>query len=50
MKEVINVYQILARKPEGNSPLRRPRHRWEDYIKVDLSQTELSGLDSSSSG
>ena len=23
-------------KPEGNSPLRRPRRRWEDNIKMDL--------------
>ena len=23
-------------KPEGGRPLGRPRHRWEDNIKVDL--------------
>jgi hypothetical protein len=23
-------------KPEGNGPLERPRHRWEDGIKMDL--------------
>ena len=23
-------------KPEGNRPLRRPRRRWEDNIKMDL--------------
>ena len=23
-------------KPEGNKPLGRPRHRWEDNIKIDV--------------
>jgi hypothetical protein len=23
-------------KPDGKTPRGRPRHRWEDYIKVDL--------------
>ena len=23
-------------KPEGRRPLGRPRHRWEDNIKIDL--------------
>ena len=30
------VYRILAGKPEGKRPLGRPRHRWEDNIKMDL--------------
>jgi hypothetical protein len=30
------MYKILVGKPEGNRPLRRPRHRWEDNIKMDL--------------
>jgi hypothetical protein len=25
-------------KPEGKRPLRRPRHRWEDNTKVDLTE------------
>jgi hypothetical protein len=25
-------------KPEGKSPLRRPRRRWEDNIKMDLQE------------
>jgi hypothetical protein len=29
------VYKILMGKPEGNKPLRRPRCRWEDGIKID---------------
>jgi len=34
-------------KPEGNKPLGRPRHRWEDNIKMDVQEVEwgaLSGL------
>jgi hypothetical protein len=29
---------FLKRKPEGNRPLRRPRHRWEGNIKMDLQE------------
>ena len=29
---------ILVGKPEGKRPLGRPRHRWEDNIKVDLQE------------
>jgi hypothetical protein len=31
-----NVYRILVGKPEGKSPLGRPRRRWVDNIKIDL--------------
>jgi hypothetical protein len=31
-----NAYKILGRKPEGKRPVRRPRHRWEDNIRMDL--------------
>jgi hypothetical protein len=30
------VYRVLVGKPEGKRPLRRPRRRWEDGIKMDL--------------
>jgi hypothetical protein len=30
------AYRVLVRKPEGRIPLRRPRHRWEDNIKIDF--------------
>jgi hypothetical protein len=36
--EIRNVYNILAGKPEGKRPVRRPKHRWEDNIKVDLKE------------
>jgi hypothetical protein len=28
--------RILVGRPEGRRPLGRPRHRWEDNIKMDL--------------
>jgi hypothetical protein len=27
----------LPFKPEGNNPLERPRYKWENNIKIDLS-------------
>jgi len=30
------VYRVLVRKPKGKRPLGRPRHRWEDNIKMDF--------------
>ena len=30
------VYRVLMGKPEGKRPLRRPRHRWVDNIRMDL--------------
>jgi hypothetical protein len=32
------VYRGLVWKPGGNRPLGRPRHRWEDNIKMDLQE------------
>jgi hypothetical protein len=32
--EGIDAYRILVEIPEGRRPLGRPRHRWEDNIKV----------------
>jgi hypothetical protein len=31
-----NAYRILVGKPEGRRPLKRPRRRWVDSIKMDL--------------
>jgi hypothetical protein len=36
MGEVRAAYNILVGRPEGRRPLGRPRHRWEDNIKMDL--------------
>jgi hypothetical protein len=37
MGEERKVYSVLVGKPEGKRPLGRPRHRWEDGIRMDLS-------------
>jgi len=39
------VYRILVRKPEGKRPLGRPRHRWEDNIKMGLQEVGCGGMD-----
>jgi hypothetical protein len=38
MGEGRDVYRVLVGKPEGKSPLGRPRRRWEDNIKLDLQE------------
>jgi hypothetical protein len=30
------VHRVMMGKPDGKRPLGRPRHRWEDNIKMDL--------------
>ena len=30
------LQSVVVRKPEGSTPLGRPRRRWEDNIKFDL--------------
>jgi hypothetical protein len=34
MEEGRGVYRVLVRRPEGKSPMERPRHRWECNIPV----------------
>jgi hypothetical protein len=36
MGEMRNLQKILIGWPEGKRPLVRPRHRWEDDIRIDL--------------
>ena len=38
MGEGRGVHRVLAGKREGKRPLRRPRRRWEDNIKMDLQE------------
>jgi hypothetical protein len=45
MREDRKVYKVLVGKPEGKSPLGRPRHKWEDGIRMDLRETSLGGVD-----
>jgi hypothetical protein len=37
------VYRVVVRKPEGKRPLGRPRHMWEDNIKLDLREIGIDG-------
>jgi hypothetical protein len=32
------VHRVLLEKPEGKTPLGRPRRRWEDNIMMDLEE------------
>jgi hypothetical protein len=34
MGEERKVYKVLVGKPEGKRPLGRPRHRWEDGVRL----------------
>ena len=49
--ESSGAYRVLVLKPEGTRPLRRPRRRWEDNIKMDLTEVGWGhGLDRFGSG
>jgi hypothetical protein len=37
------LYTVLVRKPEGKRLLIRPRRRWENGIRMDLSDTGMEG-------
>jgi hypothetical protein len=39
------VYRVLEKKPEGNRSLGRPKHRWEDNIKIDIQEVKCRGMD-----
>jgi hypothetical protein len=43
MGEGRGVYGVLIGSPEGKRPLRRPRRRWEDNIKMDLMEIGIDG-------
>jgi hypothetical protein len=45
MGEGRNVYRVLVGKPEGKSTLARPRHGWEDGIKMDLKEIGWEGVE-----
>jgi hypothetical protein len=52
MEEGRGVYRVLVGRPELKIPLRTPRRRWEDNIKIDLRGIGIDGrgLDSAGSG
>jgi hypothetical protein len=39
MGEMRNAYNIVVAKPEGKTPLGRPRCRWKDNSRMDLRET-----------
>jgi hypothetical protein len=43
MEEGRGAYRILVGRPEGKRPLGRPRHRWENNIKLDLREIGIDG-------
>jgi hypothetical protein len=45
MGEKRNACRILVGKPEGKKPLGRPRSRWVDNIKIQLSEIGWDGVD-----
>jgi len=45
MGERRGVYSVLVGKPEGKSSLGRPRHRWDNNIKMDLQEVGCVGMD-----
>jgi hypothetical protein len=40
-----NAYKISVGKCEGKRPPRRPRHRWEDNIRMDLKEIRWEYVD-----
>jgi len=42
-----SVYRVLVGKPERERerPLGRPRHKWDDNIKMDLQEVGCGGMD-----
>jgi hypothetical protein len=45
MGEGRGVYRDLVRRPDGKRPLERPRHRWEDNIKMCFQKVGCGGID-----
>jgi len=45
MGERRSVYWVLVGKRKGRRPLGRPRHKWEDNIKMNLQEVVCGGMD-----
>jgi hypothetical protein len=50
MREERNVHKILVGKAEGKRPLGRPKHRWEDRIRMDVTEIGWRGVGGVQSG
>jgi len=44
-EQIRNSYKILVGKLEGKRPVRRPRDRYEDNIKMDFRQIRCDSID-----
>jgi hypothetical protein len=42
MGEGRGPYKVLVGRPKGKRPLGRPRHRWEDNIKMDIREIGIN--------
>ena len=42
MEESRSDFKILTGKPNGKRPLRRPRRRWEDNIRMGLEEIGIN--------
>ena len=42
MEEGRSAFKILTGKPTGKRPLGRPRHRWEDNIRMNLEEMGIN--------
>jgi hypothetical protein len=45
MGEGRKLYRVLVGKPKGKRPLERPRHKWEDGVRMDLMEIDLGDVD-----
>jgi len=45
MGKEMRVYRVLVGKPEGRRPLRRPRSRWVENIRMDLQEVGFGYMD-----
>jgi hypothetical protein len=41
MVERRGAFRVLMGKPKESKPLERPRHRWEDNIKMDVQEVGM---------
>jgi hypothetical protein len=45
MRKKRNAHRILVGKPEGKRPLRKPKRRWVDNIKMKFRELGWGGMD-----